>query len=396
LEIGLGGCHARKPTRGVTVSLDAAGAWYGRPVGRRGKLSSLAAHAGAPVLTACLIMFVSSAAPAGSGATAPTLDELVGQRLVVAMSGTRASPSLLARVRAGKVGGVILFAGNVSSRSQVAALTASLQAAARAGGRPPLLIVTDQEGGPVRRLPWAPPSRSAPQLGTLNTVQVTRSGESTGAALRKVGVNADLAPVADVPTGPEAFIYRQHRAFSTSRTVVAQDATAFSAGLEAAHVLPALKHFPGLGRARVSTDGALVRIMASASALRADLEPYRVAFARGLRPLVMLSTAVYPAFDWRAAAWSPPIMTMLRHELGFGGATITDSLTAAAEVRHEKEATVALKSARAGADLLLVTGSEAASAAVYRSLLDAAESGRLPRSQLTASYTRILALKRRL
>jgi beta-N-acetylhexosaminidase len=327
----------------------------------------------------------------------PTLSQLVGQRLIVAFRGTHAGRRLRARIRSGRVGGVILFSRNVASPSQVAALTASLRAAARAGGQPRLIIATDQEGGLVKRIPWAPPNRSAETLGTLPSRQSLRSGSATAAALHKLGINVNLAPVADVPAGPADFIARQHRAFSTNRFTVATDAAAFATGLEAGAVWPTFKHFPGLGLATVSTDDALVRITASKRKLTRALLPYQVAMRRRLRPVVMLSTAVYPAFDWRAAAWSRAVIhTLLRRRLGFAGTTMTDSLDAAAAVRHQSTSAVALKSAGAGADLLLITGPRTTSEAVFKRLLQAARSGVLRRSKLTASYDRIRALKRRL
>ena len=333
------------------------------------------------------------AAPAAQAAQ-PTLAELVGQRLVVAIAGTRANPQILARIRAGQVGGVILFSPNIVSPAQLKALTSALQGAAAAGGRPRLIIATDQEGGLVRRIPWAPPKRSAQALGSLPASVSATSGTNAGAALAADGVNVDLAPVADVPTGPADFIQRQHRAFSTSRFTVARDAAAFAGGLEHGGVWPALKHFPGLGLATSSTDTALVRIGASAATLTRGMLPYQVAFRQGLDPIVMLSTAIYPALDSRAAAWSRPIIHgVLRGRLGFTGATITDSLDSAAAVRHLTDPVVALRSAQAGADLLLITGSQATSAGVYSRLLAAATSGALPGSRLAASYNRIIALK---
>jgi beta-N-acetylhexosaminidase len=340
------------------------------------------------------LLFPGRAAARRTAAAAPTLQELVGQRLVVAMSGTSPDASLLARIRAGHVGGVILFGSNIVSAAQLIHLTSTLQAAARAGGQPRLIICTDQEGGEVKRIPWAPPNRSAEQLGMLPTSQSTLSGAMTGSALAADGVNVNLAPVADVPTGPADFIWQQQRAFSTSRFTVALDAAAFAAGLEAHGVRPTLKHFPGLGLATRSTDDALVTIGASAATLNRDLLPYQVAFRRGIAPIVMLSTAVYPAYDWRAAAWSPPIIQgLLRGTLGFAGVTMSDSLDSAAAVRHERDAGLAVRSAEAGNDLVLVTGSEADGSGVYDALLAAARAGALTTANLNASYARITALK---
>jgi beta-N-acetylhexosaminidase len=112
---------------------------------------------------------------------------------------------------------------------------------------------------------------------------------------------------------------------------------------------------------------------------------------------VMLSTAIYPALGAHAAAWSRSVIHgLLRGRLRFAGTTITDSLDAAAAARGLTDPVLALRSAKAGADLLLVTGSQATSKGVYNRLLAAAKAGTLPRSHLTASYHRILTLKGRL
>ena len=199
-------------------------------------------------------------------------------------------------------------------------------------------------------------------------------GHAAGVALRQAGVNLDLAPVADVPRRSDNFLLAQHRAFSTSRFTVADDAAAFAKGLEGGGVLPALKHFPGLGRAgATSTDDAVVRIDATTTQIGRDLLPYRVALRRSLRPVIMLSTAIYPAYSPKAAAWSPAIAhTLLRTRLGFGGVTITDALSAAAAVRGTTAGRLALRSARVGVDVLLVTGSDATSQAAFNRLLRAA------------------------
>jgi beta-N-acetylhexosaminidase len=336
---------------------------------------------------------------AGNAAAAgPTKAEMVGQRMIVAFSGTTARAPLLARIRAGRVGGVILFSGNIRSAAQLRRLTARLQKAARAGGHPRLLIATDQEGGLVRRLPWAPPRASAQELGATSAAHIRAVGHRAGTGLRAAGVNLDLAPVADIPSSPSNFLQAQHRAFSTSRFTVAADAAAFAQGLEAGRVQPALKHFPGLGRAgAVSTDDGLVEIGASQAQIRRGLLPYEVARRRSLHPVVMLSTAVYPAFSQRAAAWSKKIAgTLLRRELGFKGATITDSLTSAAAVRHASVNVLAVRSAEAGVDLLLVTGSASTSKAAYAAVLRRARSGAISLANLQASYARILKLKSRI
>lgn len=331
---------------------------------------------------------------AAAAAGSPTVRELVGQRIVVAMQGTTPSAPMLDRIRTGEIGGVILFGGNIESRSQLARSVATMQAAARASGRPALLIATDQEGGRIRRLAWAGPLPTTTELGRLGRDRVKAEALAAGRQLRAAGVNVDLAPVADVPAAG-SFMALEQRTFATTAAGVATAATAFARGLAAARVAAAVKHFPGIGRATRNTDRAAVTVPATAAALDGtDLLPFRRAIAAGA-PIVMISNATYPALDAKPAPWSPRIQALLRRELGFEGVTITDALEGAAATRGRTVAAVASLAAQAGIDLLLLTGSEASSDAAFERVVRAAEQGRIPAAALRASYERILALKRR-
>jgi beta-N-acetylhexosaminidase len=336
-----------------------------------------------------------AATAAASASTEPTLQQLIGQKLVVRMSGTTPSAGLLARVRAGQVGGVILFGSNVETPEQVMALTATLQAAAAAGGQPPLLIATDQEGGTVKRIPWAPPTLSPPQMGSIGLASAARQqGLATGQALSALGINVNLAPVADVPRWTTSFMYQAGRTWSFDAGVTASLSNAFAAGLRDAGELPAMKHFPGLGRAVRNTDTSVVTIKALPSTLATGLAPYRTAIATGT-PIIMLSNATYTAYDpVNAAGWSRAVVKgLLRDQLGFHGVTITDSLTGTAKARAIPVATLAIRAAIAGTDMILVTNTEASTQRTYEKLFAAAAAGTIPRTRLLAEYHRILALK---
>jgi beta-N-acetylhexosaminidase len=334
------------------------------------------------------------AAPPTQAAT-PTYAQLIGQKLMVAMSGTTPGADLLARVTAGQVGGVILFGSNVTSASQLTALTTKLRQAAAAGGQPPLLIATDQEGGSVKRVSWAPPTLSPPQMGALSGASTAYSqGKATGVVLGCAGINNDLAPVADVPSSTSSFMYQQGRTWSFSASVTATQSDAFASGLEAGHDIPAMKHFPGIGMATRNTDTNVVTITASKSALAPGLLPYQKAIGHRI-PLIMLSNAAYPAYDSaNAAGWSHAISVgLLRTTLGFTGVTITDSLNGAAAARGVSVTSLAVKAARAGTDMILLSGSEASTRSTYASLLLDAQNGTIPLSTLQTSYYRVLALK---
>ena len=313
------------------------------------------------------------------------------------MDGTTPSTGLLARIRHGEVGGVILFGSNITTPQALIALTTKLRHAAAAGGPPPFLIGVDQEGGSVKRIPWAPPTISPPEMGRLGSASVARQqGVSTGTALHGLGINVDFAPVADVPASTASFMFREGRTFSFSATTTATLADAFASGLESKLVMPTMKHFPGLGFATQNTDTNVVTITASRTALAPGLLPYRTAIGHHI-PMIMLSNATYRAYDaTNAAGWSHAIaVTLLRQNLGFTGVTITDSLNGTAHARGVTVGSLAIRAVNAGTDMVLLTGSEASTQAIYTRLLGRAQAGAFSAADLQASFARILALKAR-
>jgi beta-N-acetylhexosaminidase len=374
--------RAARVALAMTLVVAGLGAPLARPAPSRAATSAPAAEP-------------SSAAAATAAAAQPTIAQLVGQKLVIRMDGTTPSSDLLGRIQRGEVGGVILFGANITTATALTALTAKLQAAAKAGGRPRLLIAVDQEGGSVKRIPWVGPTLSPPQMGALGSTTTARSqGVATGEALRALGIDVDFAPVTDVPSSTASFMYRAGRTWSFDAARTAWLSNAFAQGLRLRSVVPTLKHFPGIGFAALNTDSSVVKISASRTALSPGLAPYRLGIANGA-PLIMLSNATYPAYDpVHAAGWSPAIVgTLLRGDLGYTGATITDSLDGTAKARGISARRLAAAAARAGTDLILTTGSESATRLVFAYLVQEATAGSIPTATLRASYTRILALK---
>lgn len=351
-----------------------------------------------PLLSAIAAAVFSLPAPSGgAAATASTTRssqaKLLGQRIMIGFPGTTAPAAVLSRIRAGQVGAVILFGANIVSDRQVRALTSSLQGAAHAGGNPPLLIATDQEGGQIKRFPDGPPTLSPPQMAATGSPHTAYlQGKMTGAYLRSRGINMDLAPVSDVPTFSGAFIWQQGRAFSMSATTVAKYATAFALGLQSAGVAATAKHFPGLGSAAFSTDLQRDELHPSTAQRGAALKPYESMIPRGLDS-AMVTTAGFPAYDpsGAPAALSGRIIGgVLRGQLGFGGMVITDALNA--PTGYSEIAAGAL-AAHAGADMLLYADSAVGELGALESALRA---GRISNAQAVASYRRIVALKQKL
>jgi beta-N-acetylhexosaminidase len=285
--------------------------------------------------------------------------QLAGQRIIYAYAGLKPPASLLSAIRAGEAGGVIFFAPNVSSVSQLRGVIAQLQRAALASPlHTRLLMLTDQEGGEVRRLP-GPPALSEKQIGqSADPASLAASaGSGAAATLRAAGVNVNLAPVLDVYRRAGNFIDEFQRSYSSNPATVARLGRAFIGAQQGTGVAATAKHFPGLGTAARSQNSDLrpVKLSSSLATLRAvDEAPFKSAIAVGVK-LVMTAWATYPALDANRPAGlsSKVIGGELRGRLGFKGVTITDGIDAAAVTPFGSLSRRAVLAASAGADLIL-------------------------------------------
>jgi beta-N-acetylhexosaminidase len=350
--------------------------------------TALGAVAGAPAST--------PAGTAASPAASLTLRQAVGQRVIGSLPRTTVPDALARQIRRGEVGGVILFARNIASRSQLSALTARLQAERRRAPRPlrgrPLLVMIDQEGGLVKRLSGAP-KLSPVQVAARNDSSLARrTGVATAANLRSVGVNVNLAPVLDLGL-PGSSVLELGRTYGSTPAQVSRLGGAFADGLASGGVLASAKHFPGLGRGGHDEDLRLNRIDVPLATLRgSDEVPFRDAARRGI-PLVMVSTGVYPALDERPAMFSPRVTTQeLRGTVGFRGAVVTDDLEVPA-LAHLTPERKALAAVRAGNDLLLFCQTAAAADRGAAALVRAVQRGQLSRATIDTGADRALALR---
>jgi beta-N-acetylhexosaminidase len=315
---------------------------------------------------------------------------MLGQMLVGRFTGSAPSPSFLEEIRLGRIGGVILYAENLSRGSSVARnVVARLQTAANEGGLPPLLIMTDQEGGEVRRLTWAPPRLAPSQM--ASTQVAAAEGADTGRALRSVGINMDLAPVADVIGVSGSFL--RTRSFGSAAALVGQRACAFAEGLASAGVAFTLKHFPGLGRASTSTDTQPTTVAAPAGVLREDYRAYSECGAQ-TAAVVMISSGGYPNLTGTSqpAVLSPEIY---QRELplatnGEEPITISDDLESPAIA---PESTPGERAINAGLDLLLYASTEKGAQRAYNGLIEDVRARRISTAALRRASLAVLTLK---
>jgi beta-N-acetylhexosaminidase len=334
-----------------------------KPAVARRRRAALVVTATAALIAGAVVGSASSSGdeePESAAAPPPTCPDeiaaspsrLAGAMLVVRMEAT-ATDGLRHALRAGTIAGVILFPPSGADPGAIADEVAKLARVATHAGQPPPIVAIDQEGGEVKRFLSLPPD-SSPQQMAADGVGATRSqGRKTGRALAKLGINVDLAPVADVPAVDGAFI--ASRAFGSHPRRVAKLVEAFGDGLQKGGAAATAKHFPGLGRAVANTDLGPSTIDATRHELVAGFAPFRAAVEAGFG-LVMVGNATYPAFDdEQPASLSRRIVSgILRKQLAYDGVVITDDLGAGAITGggyDEGEAAVA--GAKAGDDLLL-------------------------------------------
>jgi beta-N-acetylhexosaminidase len=326
--------------------------------------------------------------------------QLAGQRVISSYSGLTPPQSLFNDITAGHTAGVIFYGQNISSETQIAGVINQLrQAQAHSPIQVPLLLMTDQEGGLVRRLPGQP-TLSEKQIGQSShpVAEAASAGAGAGHNLAGVGMNVNLAPVLDVYYQAGNFIDQYQRSYSNHPAVVSECGHAFITAQQATGVAATAKHFPGLGSAAASqdTDTGPVTLTVSKAKLRdTDEVPYPAAVSAGVK-LVMVSWAIYPALDPHLPAGLSP--TIIRQELrsrnGFTGVTITDALEAGALGAFGSTGQRAVTAAGAGMDLILCAAQDVTQAEAATSALAAALStGQLNRTAFHTAVNRITTLR---
>ena len=327
-----------------------------------------------------------------------------GQRVIFSYPGLTPPDSLLQQIGLGLVGGVIFFGENITSVPQITAVVDQLRSArAHSPVRSPLLLMTDQEGGVVRRLKGQEPVLSEKQIGAAADPvgQARAAGAGAGAILNQVGMNLNLAPVLDVYRQEGNFDDEFGRSYSSDPDVAGLLGASFIRSQQHLGVAATAKHFPGLGAATVSqnTDLAPVTLDVPLSQLRSvDELPFESAIAAAVE-LVMASWAIYPALDpgLPAGLSSVVIEGELRRRLGFRGVTITDALEAQSLSAFGATDELAVRAAHAGMDLLLCSGRDVAQGTTAVAALAAATHSRqLAPVQFGEAVARVLNLQRRL
>lgn len=325
-----------------------------------------------------------------SNCVAGSLRSRAAQVLVVGLPGVTSSDEPLAQeVLALGVGGVFVNDSNVFDSVQIRTLSDGLRAASKL----PLMVATDEESGRVSSFRALIGATSSPRtMAATQTLAEARAyAEQMGSQLAALGVNTDLAPVADLDAGLSSGLIGD-RSFSSDPLVAAEYAEAFARGLSDAGVVPVVKHFPGHGgtvtdvHKRDATIGTTLEDL-----LSADVMPF-VGLIEAGAPIVMVGHPRYLALDPQMPASLSPATYRLLRDLGFEGVALTDSIGMGAIHRRWDFPEAAVKSLAAGADAVLATDGTHTKAMV-RAIVRAVKRGTLDENRLDEAVARMLTLK---
>lgn len=320
-----------------------------------------------------------------------TLDEKIGQMLMVSIPGASLSPEVEAWLGSRHIGGIILLGKNVGTSEEVRNLIAALRRIQSAGVAP--FIAVDQEGGIVSRF-REPLAEELTAQSDITTPELAEAvARIRGAQLRELGVNVNFSPVLDISTDPKEFMYS--RSFRGDVNVVAALGAAMVRGYQEGNMIPVAKHFPGHGATAVDPHKNLPVAFRDPATLARHLAPFEHAIANGV-PMVMIGHLKIPELDsvYPTSMSAAVTSDLLRTRLGYRGVVITDDLGMGAITKSYALPDAAVLAVHAGADIVLAVRSQGDYDAILRALKESVEDGAIVETKIDESVLRILRLKR--
>jgi len=329
-----------------------------------------------------------------------SMSERVGQLLMVAVSSSGMGASEKTIIDRTRAGSVLLLGNSRAGMEAIQGVVSRVRDASHSPQNVKVMLAADQEGGLVQRLkgPGFATIPSATRQAKQSDGQLRENAHDWGRELKAAGIDANLAPVADVV--PSAMVWMNQpigqlrRGYGHSPKTVAAKVTAFTEGMDRAGLATAVKHFPGLGRVRGNTDFMTRVIDRRTTRHDAALAGFSAAVKANV-DMVMVSSAFYRKIDddHRAAYSTVIIGDMLRKDLGFSGVVISDDLAAAA-MRTLSPGERAIRFIAAGGDLLII-GDPGLAITMADAIKDEAADDPDFAKRITQSAARIVAMKDR-
>ena len=323
-----------------------------------------------------------------------TLDEKIGQMMIVFYHSTSMDNTLKASLEEVKPGGFILFADNITNYENTLKFIKDVKSTAKI----PMFMSIDEEGGNVQRLYYLKEDNITyipymQEVGSKNDLELTKNvGKVLAEELRVFGINMDFAPVIDVYSNPNNTVIGK-RAFGSDKELVAKHGMALANGLEENGVIPVYKHFPGHGNTAVDSHFALPVVdKTKEELLDLDLYPFKEVIKNGAK-IIMIGHLAVPSItgDNTPASLSKKLITnFLKEELGYNGLVVTDALNMGALTNYYSSDEICAKAVEAGVDILLMP---TASRKCLASVKSAITKGDIDEERIDESVRKILKLK---
>jgi len=326
-----------------------------------------------------------------------TIDEKIGQMLIVGIEGYNLNENTKSLIEKSKVGGVILFSNNVQATNQLLNLLNSLKSE-NLKNKLPLFLSVDEEGGRVTRMPKEfqkfPTNKT---IGKINDVTLSnRIGSTIAMEIGSFGFNMDFAPVLDVNSNSNNPVIGD-RSFGSDVNIVSNLGIQTMKGIQSENIIPVVKHFPGHGDTSVDSHLGLPSVNNDLKRLKSlELIPFKDAIKNNA-DAVMIAHILLPKIDSEnPSSLSKIIITnILRDDLNFNGVVITDDMTMGAIVKNYNIGEAAVKSVKAGADIVLVCHGYDNEVGVINAVKNAISKGDISSQRIDESVYRILSLKQK-
>lgn len=316
----------------------------------------------------------------------------VGQLMIIGIHGTSMNDDARFMMNEYRVGGIILFDRNMTSKSQVQTLITDINKFAKSSDLAPLFIGIDQEGGAVARmedqLVSVPP---AEKLGEGTVEEAVALAKASGEELKSLGFNINFAPDADLGLA-------YGRSYSTDPDRVVAFASAVGKAYEDSGLWYSYKHFPGIGKTDVDLHADTSVVPVSKDVLLNEDTKVFVDLMAKSKPnsyMIMVSHAMYPTIDsdYPSSLSKTIITDWLRGDMKYNGVVVTDDMDMGALAKHYTFGDMAVQSILAGSDILMVCHEYEHMQEAYNGLMKAVKDGRISKERLNESVKRILLMK---
>lgn len=328
---------------------------------------------------------------------AMSLEEKIGQLVMVGVDGYENDSNSQQLITKYHVGGFVLLQQNIKDANQMLSLINSLKET-NAKNKIPLFLSIDEEGGRISRMPnefIKLPSNQ--RIGELNYSKVSSQiGGIIGEELRMFGLNMNFAPVLDINSNPKNVVIGD-RSFGNDPGLVSKLGIETMKGLQSENIISVVKHFPGHGDTSVDSHVGLPTVNHDLSRLKSlELVPFSSAIDNSV-DAIMMAHILLPKIDsvYPASFSQIVISDVLRKDMNFDGIVITDDMTMGAIVKNYDIGEAAVKSIKAGSDVILVCHDFAKEEAVLKTIQKAAQSGSISLDRIDQSVYRILKLKKK-